>query len=96
MSKGTIGSYIGKAEAGVDLIPIFRQNELQIHPDSFLKISSMIVKKIAIAAPAGTVFKLNDSNFLMPSLDFELGYGTIDIKKLVFVNDTTVTITYVY
>ena len=45
MSKGTIGSYIGKAEAGVDLIPIFRQNELQIHPDSFLKISSMIVKK---------------------------------------------------
>lgn len=96
MPKGTAGSYFGKAPANVDLIPIFRENELKKHPDSFLKTSALIIKKLAIVAPAGTVFKINGVDFLMPSNSFELSFGMIDIKELIFKNDTNVTLTYVY
>ena len=96
MAKGTVGSYYGTAKAGEDLIPIFKENELKVHPNSFLRISNLIVKKIAIAAQAGTKFKLNETEFLMPSESFELSYGTMDIKKLVFLEDSLVTIAYVY
>lgn len=96
LSKGTAGSFFGNAIAGVDLIPIFRQNELKKHPDSFLKTSALIIKKIAIAAPAGSVFQLNGADFLMPANAFELSYGTVDIKELIFKQDTPVTITYIY
>jgi len=96
MPKGTAGSYFGKALANVNLIPIFRENELKKNPDSFLKISALIIKKLAIAAPAGTVFSITDADFLMLSNSFELSYGMIDIKELRFKNDTDVTLTYVY
>ncbi len=96
MSRGTVGSYFGKVLANVDLIPILRKGELKKHPDSFLKTSALIIKKIAIVAPAGTVFSINGVDFLMPSNSFELSYGMIDIQKLTFKNDTTVTLTYVY
>ena len=45
MSKGTAGSFFGIAKAGVNLIPIFRENELKKHPNSFLKRSALIIKK---------------------------------------------------
>lgn len=96
MPKGIAGSYFGKASANVDLIPIFRKNELKKNPDSFLKTSALIIKKLAIAASAGTVFKINGVDFLMPSNSFELSYAMIDIKELRFKNDTNVTITYIY
>lgn len=96
MSNGTAGSYFGIAKSGVNLIPIFRQNELKKHPGSFLKTSALIVKKLAIAAPSGTVFTINGADFLMPANSFELGYGLIDIEELTFKSDTSVTITYVY
>ncbi len=96
MSEGIGGSYFCMAKAGVDLIPIFRENELKKHPDSFLKTSALIIKKIAIAAPAGSVFQLNGADFLMPANAFELSYGTVDIQELTFKQDTPVTITYIY
>ena len=96
MSKGTAGSFFGNAIAGIDLSPIFRENELKKHPDSFLKTSALIIKKIAIAAPAGTVFAINGADFLMPANAFELSYGTVDIQELTFKQDTPVTIAYIY
>lgn len=96
MAKGTAGSYFGIAKSGVNLIPIFKENELKKHSNSFLKTSALIVKKIAIAAPAGTVFTINGADFLMPANAFELGYGVIDIKELIFKQDVSVTITYIY
>lgn len=96
MPKGTAGSYFGKAPANLDLIPIFRENELKKHPDSFLKTSALIIKKLAIAAPAGTVFKINSVDFLMPSNSFELSFGMIDIKKLKFKNDLNVSLTMLF
>lgn len=96
MPKCTIGSFSGTAKSGVNLIPIFRENELKKHTDSFLKTSALIVKKIAIVAPAGTTFHLNGADFLMPSNDFEISYGMVDITELIFSQDTIVTITYVY
>lgn len=96
MAIGTIGSYFGLASQNVDLIPIFRENEIKKHPNSFLKTSDLVIKKIAISAPSGTVFEINKSDFLMPSNAFELGYNVIDIKSLIFKQDTNVTITYIY
>ena len=96
MPKGTVGSFYGTAQAGINLIPIFRANELEKNPDSFLKTTNMIVKKIAIAANTGTAFILNGSQFLMPSESFELAYGTMDISELKFVEDTKVTIAYIF
>lgn len=96
MAQSIVGSYFGTVEEGVDLVPIFRNNELQRHPDSFLKMSGLVIKKIAIAAPSGTKFKINDTEFLMPSNSFELSYGMMDINKLVFSQETTVTIAYAY
>ena len=96
MPKCTVGSFSGTAKAGVNLIPIFRENELKKHTDSFLKTSALIVKKIAIVTSPSTVFQINGADFLMPSNDFEIGYGIVDITELVFSQDTIVTITYVY
>ena len=96
MADATIGSFFGMAKAGVNLIPIFRENEIKKHADSFLKISNLVIKKIAIAAPSGTMFQLNGSDFLMPANAFEIGYGIINIKELIFKQDTNVTITYFY
>ena len=96
MGNATAGSFFGTAKANVNLIPIFRINELKKHPDSFLKRSALIIKKIAIAAPAGTVFQLNGTDFLMPANAFEIGYGMVDIEELIFKQDAAVTITYIY
>ena len=96
MALGTAGSYFGIASQNTDLIPIFKENEIKKHPNSFLKTSDLILKKIAISAPSGTVFQINESDFLMPSNAFELGYNVIDVKSLIFKQDTNVTITYIY
>lgn len=96
MSEGIGGSYFGMAKAGVDLIPIFKQNELAKNSNSFLRSSSLVLKRIAIAAPSGTIFTINKTDFLMPANSFELGYGLIDIQELIFKKDTCVTIAYIY
>ena len=96
MGNAMAGSFFGTAKAGVNLIPIFRENEIKKHPNSFLKRSALIIKKIAIAAPSGTVFQLNGADFLMPANAFEIGYGMVDIEELIFKQDTAVTITYIY
>lgn len=96
MGNATAGSFFGTAKANVNLVPIFRRNEIQKHSNSFLKRSALVIKKIAIAAPAGTIFQLNGADFLMPANAFEIGYGMVDIKELIFKQDTDVTITYIY
>ncbi len=96
MAMVTIGGFFGKAQKDVDLIPIFRENELSKNPNSFLKTASLVVKKIAISAPKGTQFKINDAEFLIPEATFELAYGVVDIQKLSFSQNTEVTIVYAY
>ena len=96
MAMVTIGGFFGEVQKDVDLIPIFRENELSKNPDSFLKTSRLIVKKIAISAPKGTQFKINYAEFLIPESTFELAYGVVDIQKLSFSQNTEVTIVYAY
>ncbi len=96
MAMVTIGGFFGEAQKDVDLIPIFRENELSKNPNSFLKTAKLVIKKIAISAPKGTKFKINDAEFLMPSSTFELAYGVVDIQKLSFSENTEATIVYAY
>ncbi|MDO4200037.1 MAG: hypothetical protein Q4D57_04725 [Clostridia bacterium] len=96
MAMVTIGGFFGEVQKDVDLIPIFRENELSKNPDSFLKTAKLIIKKIAISAPSGSKFKINDAEFSMPGTTFELAYGVVDIQKLSFSQNTEVTIAYAY
>ena len=96
MAMVTIGGFFGETQKDVDLIPIFRENELSKNPNSFLKTAKLVIKKIAISAPKGTKFKINDAEFLMPSSTFELAYGVVDIQKLSFSENTEATIVYAY
>lgn len=96
MAMVTIGGFFGEVQKDVDLIPIFRENELSKNPNSFLKTAKLVIKKIAISAPKGTKFKINDAEFLMPSSTFELAYGVVDIQKLSFSENTEATIVYAY
>lgn len=96
MGMVTLGGFFGEVQKDVDLIPIFRERELFKHKDSYLKTSSLIIKKIAIYATTGTKFKINDAEFSMPGTTFELAYGVVDIKKLSFSENTDVVIVYAY
>ena len=96
MAMVTIGSFFGEVQKDVDLIPIFRERELSKNPDSFLKTASLVIKKIAISAPKGTKFKINNSEFLIPEATFELAYGIVDINNLSFSENIEVTIVYAY
>nr|DAU73232.1 MAG TPA: hypothetical protein [Caudoviricetes sp.] len=96
MAEGIGGSYFGIAKAGENLIPIFKQNELAKNSNSFLRTAPLVLKRIAIAAPAGTIFTINKTDFLMPANSFELGCGLIDIQELIFKKDVSVTIAYIY
>lgn len=91
-----MGSFFGSVEANTDLIPIFKENEIKKHPESFLRFSPLIIKKIAIAAPSATKLMINGIEFLMPANSFELAYGLVDIESLEFCENTSVTITYIY
>lgn len=96
MSKGMLGSFNGAAIPNVNMLPIFKQNEISANPNSILKLSKMIIKKIGIQTDAGTVVEINDREIPIVSGTFELGFGQIDIYSLVFKSAVNVNIYYMY
>ena len=97
MSKGTLGSFNGTTTPNVNMLDIFRANELEKHENSTLAFSSkMIVKKIGIQCDSGTVVVINDSEIPIVSGTFELGYGQVDVSSLVFKQAVPVNIYYMY
>lgn len=96
MSKGMLGSFNGKTTPNVNMLSIFKQNELSANPNSTLQFSDMVIRKLGIQTDAGTVVIINDSEIPIVSGIFELGFGQVDIYSLVFKNVVNVNIYYMY
>lgn len=96
MAQGTLGSFNGAVTPNVDMLTIFKENELTLNPNSTLKFSPMIIKKIGIQTDAGTVVKINGSGIPIVSGVFELGFGQVDIYSLVFTSSVNASIYYMY
>ena len=63
MALGTAGSYFGIASQNTDLIPIFKENEIKKHPNSFLKTSDLILKKLQYQHLPSQSFRLMNQIF---------------------------------
>lgn len=97
MSKGILGSFNGTTTPNVNMIDVFKQNEIKKHENSFLKFSDfMTVKKLGIQCDAGTVVAINGAEIPIVSGVFELGYGQIDVTSLVFNSAVSANIYYMY
>lgn len=97
MSKGTLGSFNGTTTANVNMLDIFKKEEMAKHENSTLAFSSrMIIKKIGIQCPAGTEVSINGCDIPIVSGVFELGFGQIDVSSLVFKEAIAVNIYYMY
>lgn len=98
MSKGILGSFNGTVTAGVNMVEIFKQNEIAKHENSTLKFSDfMILRKVGIQCAAGTMISINDCEIPVPSTGvFELGFDQIDVTKLVFPSAMEANIYYMY
>ena len=55
----SIASWSGTTTPGENLVETFRQQELELNPNSYLLHTNMIVRKIAIKADEGTKVKIN-------------------------------------
>lgn len=96
MSQAHLGSFNGTVTPGINMLDVFRENELKDNPNSILKFGKMIIKKFGISAPAGTVIKINGKSIPMFTGVFELGLDQIDISSLVFSEAVNVNIYYMY
>jgi len=97
MSKGTLGSFNGTTTANVNMLDIFKQQELDKHENSILAFSDrMIIRKIGIQCDPGTNVIINGCEIPIVSGIFELGYGQIDVTSLVFKEAVSVNIYYMY
>lgn len=97
MSKGTLGSFNGTTTANVNMLDIFKQNEMAAHENSTLAFTDhMVIKKIGIQCEAGTEVIINGCEIPIVSGVFELGFGQVDITSLVFKEEKSVNIYYMY
>lgn len=97
MSKGTLGSFNGTTTANVNMLDIFRHEEMDKHENSTLAFTPhMTVKKIGIQCPAGTEVVINGCDIPIVSGVFELGFGQIDVTSLIFKEAVAVNIYYMY
>ena len=66
MSKGTLGSFNGTTTANVNMLDIFKQNEMAAHENSTLAFTDhMVIKKIGIQCEAGTEVIINGCEILL-------------------------------
>ena len=98
MSKGILGSFNGTVTAGVNMVEIFKQNEISKHENSILKFADfMTLRKVGIQCPAGTVVSINGCAIPVPSSGvFELGFDQINVTSLVFQDSVEANIYYMY
>lgn len=97
MSKGILGSFNGVVTPNVNMVEIFRKNEISKHENSHLALSPfMTLKKIGIQCEPGTQILINGCNIPIVSGVFEIGYDQIDITSLVFDTPVETNIYYMY
>lgn len=80
----SIASWSGTTTPGENLVETFRQQELELNPNSYLLHTNMIVRKIAIKADEGTKVKINGREIELFSGIFETGFNQVYITSLIF------------
>ena len=96
MSQAYLGSFNGTVTPNVNMLDIFKKNELEANPNSVLKYGKLVLKKFGIFAPVGTVVEINGKAIPLFTGFFELGMNQIDISSLVFTEAVNVNIYYMY
>ncbi len=96
MSQAHLGSFNGTVTPGINMLDIFKRNEIADNPNSILKYGDMVLKKFGISCPAGTVIKINGKEILLFTGAFELGMNQIDITSLEFSDAVNVNIYYMF
>lgn len=80
----SIASWSGTTTPGENLVETFRQQELQLNPNSYLLHTNMIIRKICLKANEGTKVKINGREIELFTGVFETGFNQVYITSLVF------------
>lgn len=93
MGMAHLSSYVGTVDANKNLVEQFMNTQKEKYPTLYFNE----IKKIAIQAPEKTEFSINGEDFVMPSTGiFEVGYGLISIKELIFKTSIEANIVYMF
>ena len=97
MNANTFGSWIGTTAAGADMLPVLQaKEEARTTPHKSVKDGFSILQ-LGISAPTGTEIEINGEAVRLPSTGvFQLSYGLIELKSLVFKTAVEANIVYVY
>lgn len=96
MSQAHLGSFNGTVTPGVNMLDIFKANEIADNPNSILNFGKLVLKKFGISAPEGTVVEINGKEIPLFTGAFELGMNQIDVTSLVFRDAVDVHIYYMF
>lgn len=97
MMNNVLGSWIGTTQANQDMIPILQaKEEARTNRPKSLS-GGFSILQLGICAPDGTQVEINGETILIPQAGvFQLSYGLIELKSLVFKSAVTANIVYVY
>ena len=96
MSQAHFGSFNGTVTPNINMLDIFKKNEIEDNPNSILNFGDMVLKKFGISCPAGTTIFINGKEIPVFTGVFELGMNQIDITSLVFSEAVDVNIYYMF
>lgn len=96
MSQAHLGSFNGTVTPNINMLDVFKANEIADNPNSILNFGDMVLKKFGISCPAGTIIIINGKEIPLFTGVFELGMNQIDITSLVFKQAVDVNIYYMF
>ena len=96
MSQAHLGSFNGTVMPNINMLDVFKKNEIADNPNSILNFGDMVLKKFGISCPAGTTIFINGKEIPVFTGVFELGMNQIDINSLVFSEAVDVNIYYMF
>ncbi len=92
MARGKLGSFVGTATAGEDMIPVLAAGR-----SSSPKATDFAIRKIAISASEGVTFRLNGETIVLTATGmFETAEDQIEIRSLIFEGNSAVNIRFLY
>lgn len=92
----SIASWSGTTTPGENLVETFRQQELELNPNSYLLHTNMIIRKIAIKADEGTKVKINGREIELFSGVFETGFNQVYVTSIVFDEAADIQVYYLF
>lgn len=92
----SIASWSGTVTPDTNMVEVFRQQELELNPNSYLKHTNMIIRKIAIKANEGAKVKINGREIELFTGVFETGFNQVYITSLEFDSAIDIKVYYLF